>query len=171
MRLWNLIKIICQTICIGKQILSFIFYPRKVCSTAALQIVGENNYCSHRLVCFLLFNFYLSDFLITEISLILKYVKYRFVMSIGGCSVSRDEKVVSRAIDLNEQLQRVLARHDALISSRSTSTSNDYVLDEAEEEEEEAEQLVRRYACSYWAILCGGYNIVLCSLYSFSFSD
>jgi hypothetical protein len=57
---------------------------------------------------------------------------------------SRDEKVVSRAIDLNEQLQRVLARHDALISSRSTSTSNDYVLDEAEEEEEEAEQLVRR---------------------------
>ncbi|XP_058186983.1 TOM1-like protein 5 isoform X1 [Rhododendron vialii] len=57
---------------------------------------------------------------------------------------SRDEKVVSRAIDLNEQLQRVLARHDVLISSRSTSTSNDFVQDEAEEEEEEAEQLFRR---------------------------
>ncbi|KAF2291921.1 hypothetical protein GH714_038426 [Hevea brasiliensis] len=71
---------------------------------------------------------------------------------------SRDEKVVSRAIELNEQLQKVLARHDALISGRSmlsvsdrsaisdrtTTTANHFGLDEAEEEEEEPEQLFRR---------------------------
>ncbi|XP_062148633.1 TOM1-like protein 5 isoform X2 [Alnus glutinosa] len=56
---------------------------------------------------------------------------------------SRDEKVVSRAIELNEQLQRVLARHDALISGRSTSTANHLSVEETEEEEE-AEQLFRR---------------------------
>lgn len=56
---------------------------------------------------------------------------------------SRDEKVVSRAIELNEQLQKVLARHDALISGRSTSTANHISLEEREEEEE-AEQLFRR---------------------------
>ncbi|XP_050206958.1 TOM1-like protein 5 [Mercurialis annua] len=63
---------------------------------------------------------------------------------------SRDEKVVSRAIELNEQLQKVLARHDALVSDRSTfsdnstSTANHFNHYEAEEEEEEAEQLFRR---------------------------
>ncbi|KAE7997625.1 hypothetical protein FH972_002241 [Carpinus fangiana] len=56
---------------------------------------------------------------------------------------SRDEKVVSRAIELNEQLQKVLARHDALISGRSTSIANHLSIDEMEEEEE-AEQLFRR---------------------------
>lgn len=68
---------------------------------------------------------------------------------------SRDEKVVSRAIELNEQLQKVLARHDAFISGRSmlsdrsavsdktASTANHFTHDE-EEEEEEAEQLFRR---------------------------
>ena len=61
---------------------------------------------------------------------------------------SRDEKMVSRAIDLNEQLEKLLARHDALISGRSTSSSNNFVQEEPEEEEE-AEQLFRRYAYSY----------------------
>ncbi|KAF5960694.1 hypothetical protein HYC85_001903 [Camellia sinensis] len=56
---------------------------------------------------------------------------------------SRDEKVVSRAIDLNEQLQKQLARHDVLISGRPTSTSTHFVHEEAEGEEE-AEQLFRR---------------------------
>ncbi|KDP36497.1 hypothetical protein JCGZ_09342 [Jatropha curcas] len=68
---------------------------------------------------------------------------------------SRDEKVVSRAIELNEQLHKVLARYDAFISGRSmpsdrsavsdktTSTANHFIHDE-EEEEEEAEQLFRR---------------------------
>ncbi|KAK9291306.1 hypothetical protein L1049_019251 [Liquidambar formosana] len=56
---------------------------------------------------------------------------------------SRDEKVVSRAIELNEQLHQVLARHDALLSGRTTSTANHFVHQEAEEEEE-AEQLFRR---------------------------
>lgn len=75
--------------------------------------------------------------------------------------------MVSQAIDLNEQLQNVLARHDVLLSERSTSTANhvnhqdghlstrstttanhsanhaDHA--EEEEEEEEAEQLSRRY--------------------------
>ncbi|XP_050255604.1 TOM1-like protein 5 isoform X1 [Quercus robur] len=56
---------------------------------------------------------------------------------------SRDEKVVSRAIELNDQLQKVLARHDALISDRSTSTAN-HISHEETEDEEEAEQLFRR---------------------------
>ncbi|KAG6724115.1 hypothetical protein I3842_03G241500 [Carya illinoinensis] len=55
---------------------------------------------------------------------------------------SRDEKVVSQAIELNEQLQKVLARHDDLLSGRPTSTANHFSLDETEEEE--AEQLFRR---------------------------
>ncbi|KAK6259836.1 hypothetical protein SCA6_014310 [Theobroma cacao] len=61
---------------------------------------------------------------------------------------SQDEKVVSRAIELNEQLQKVLVRHDALlsgrtsVSSRPTSTINHF--DPEEEEEEEPEQLFRR---------------------------
>ncbi|KAG4119191.1 hypothetical protein ERO13_D11G063200v2 [Gossypium hirsutum] len=60
---------------------------------------------------------------------------------------SRDEKVVSRAIELNEQLQNVLIRHDALLSGRTTvssrpaSTLNHF---NHEEEEEEPEQLFRR---------------------------
>ncbi|KDO58721.1 hypothetical protein CISIN_1g0143901mg [Citrus sinensis] len=78
---------------------------------------------------------------------------------------SRDEKVVSQAIDLNEQLQNVLARHDVLLSERSTSTANhvnhqdghlstrstttanhsaNHADHAEEEEEEEAEQLSRR---------------------------
>ncbi|GFY86441.1 ENTH/VHS/GAT family protein [Actinidia rufa] len=51
--------------------------------------------------------------------------------------------MVSRAIDLNEKLEKLLARHDALISGRSTSSSNNFVQEEPEEEEE-AEQLFRR---------------------------
>ncbi|EXB64094.1 TOM1-like protein 2 [Morus notabilis] len=56
---------------------------------------------------------------------------------------SRDEKVVSRAIELNEQLQKVLARHEALLSAKPRSTVNHFNQEEAEEEEE-AEQLFRR---------------------------
>lgn len=59
----------------------------------------------------------------------------------------RDEKVISRAIDLNEQLEKVLARHDAHLSGRRTSTPN-YIIQE--ETEEEAEQLFRRYGYLYW---------------------
>lgn len=62
---------------------------------------------------------------------------------------SRDEKVVSRAIELNEQLQRVLARHDALLSAKSTSTANHFNQEDSEEEEE-AEQLFRRYVHLHW---------------------
>lgn len=83
--------------------------------------------------------------------------------------------MVSRAIDLNEQLQKVLTRHEALLSgrsiptanrptptanrptptanhfnhedpylsARSTSTANH--VNHEEEEEEEAEQLFRRF--------------------------
>lgn len=65
-----------------------------------------------------------------------------------------DDKVVSQAIELNDQLERVLKRHDALISVRPTSTPNHVYLEETEEEEE-AEQLFRRYygvLCSAWKI-------------------
>ncbi|KAK8587695.1 hypothetical protein V6N13_086675 [Hibiscus sabdariffa] len=61
---------------------------------------------------------------------------------------SRDEKVVSRAIELNEQLQNVLIRHDALLSGRTTvsskPTSTPNHFDHEQEEEEEPEQLFRR---------------------------
>ncbi|KAL3528189.1 hypothetical protein ACH5RR_012845 [Cinchona calisaya] len=56
---------------------------------------------------------------------------------------SRDDKVVSQSIELNDQLERVLKRHDAIISGRPTSTSN-HAYHEETEEEEEAEQLFRR---------------------------
>ncbi|KAJ6798335.1 putative TOM1-like protein 2 [Iris pallida] len=55
---------------------------------------------------------------------------------------SRDEKVVTRAIELNEQLQKVLVQHDALLSVCAISTAT-FVNDEAEEEEDE-ECLYRR---------------------------
>ncbi|KAG6779421.1 hypothetical protein POTOM_015801 [Populus tomentosa] len=69
---------------------------------------------------------------------------------------SRDEKLVSRSIELNEQLQKVLARHDALLSGRSTvsdrntfsnrtATAPNHFNHEESEEEEEPEQLFRRY--------------------------
>ncbi|XP_057417844.1 TOM1-like protein 5 isoform X1 [Lotus japonicus] len=58
---------------------------------------------------------------------------------------SRDERIVSRAIELNEQLQKVLARHDELLFGRATATAKHFDREEArEEEEEEAEQLFRR---------------------------
>ncbi|XP_073294757.1 TOM1-like protein 5 isoform X2 [Primulina huaijiensis] len=58
---------------------------------------------------------------------------------------SRDEKVVSQAIELNEQLERVLRRHDALLACSTTSTPNHIDHQQTEvEEEEEAEQLFRR---------------------------
>ncbi|KAF8022975.1 hypothetical protein BT93_F0477 [Corymbia citriodora subsp. variegata] len=55
---------------------------------------------------------------------------------------SRDEKVVSQAIELNEQLQKVLERHDALLSARTGTTARR--TDCKPEEEEEAPQLFQR---------------------------
>lgn len=71
---------------------------------------------------------------------------------------SRDEKIVCRAIELNEKLQKVLARHDALLSGQFMSAQNQFNGEEAGmsrlpanhynqdegEDEEEAEQLFRR---------------------------
>lgn len=75
--------------------------------------------------------------------------------------------MVSQAIELNEQLQKVLARHDTLLSGRSPLTANhvnhqdaypsarsstaNHVDHEEEEEEEEAEQLFRRYVYLQWS--------------------
>ncbi|XP_009615443.1 TOM1-like protein 5 isoform X1 [Nicotiana tabacum] len=56
---------------------------------------------------------------------------------------SRDEKVVSQAVELNEKLDRVLKRHEALLSAWPTSTSNPHDHGQSDEEEE-AEQLFRR---------------------------
>ncbi|KAI3917884.1 hypothetical protein MKW98_000118 [Papaver atlanticum] len=56
---------------------------------------------------------------------------------------SQDEKVVSRAIELNEQLHKILSRHDALLSPRQTIGGNHFARDEVDEEEE-AERLFRR---------------------------
>lgn len=57
---------------------------------------------------------------------------------------SRDERVVSQAIKLNEQLQNALARHDALLSFRATSTATNFTYDDGQVEEEEDEMLFRR---------------------------
>lgn len=57
----------------------------------------------------------------------------------------RDEKVVTRAVELNEELERVLRRHDSLLAGRIMSSTTP-IGQEEEEEEEEAEQLFRRYA-------------------------
>ncbi|KAF1867153.1 hypothetical protein Lal_00049582 [Lupinus albus] len=54
---------------------------------------------------------------------------------------SRDERIVSRAIELNEQLQQVLARHDDMLSAKATTTANHFG---HEDEEEEPEQLFQR---------------------------
>lgn len=55
---------------------------------------------------------------------------------------SRDEEVLSQAIELNEQLQNILARHEALLLSWSGSPASHVNYKEIEEEEDE--QLFRR---------------------------
>jgi len=54
---------------------------------------------------------------------------------------SRDEAVVSQAIELNEELHKVLVWHDALLSVQPTTTVASNL---EEEEEEDAESLYRR---------------------------
>ena len=61
-----------------------------------------------------------------------------------------DDRIVSQAIELNEQLQKVLSRHDDLLSGRTITTANNTFDHEDAEEEEEAEQLCRRFlACCF----------------------
>lgn len=55
---------------------------------------------------------------------------------------SRDEEVVSQAIELNEELHKVLVRHDTLLSVHPTTTVASNLKEE--EEEEDAESLYRR---------------------------
>lgn len=52
--------------------------------------------------------------------------------------------IVSRAVELNEQLDTVLKRHDALLAAKPTGISTHANYEQSEEEE--AEQLFRRYA-------------------------
>jgi hypothetical protein len=61
--------------------------------------------------------------------------------------VARDEVVVSQAIELNEELHKVLVRHDALLSVQPTTTVASTL---KEEEEEDAESLYRRYVYSFF---------------------
>ncbi|KAL6658743.1 hypothetical protein ACP70R_002783 [Stipagrostis hirtigluma subsp. patula] len=55
---------------------------------------------------------------------------------------SRDDLVVSQAIELNEELHKILVRHDALLSVHPTTTVASDLKEE--EEEEDAESLYRR---------------------------
>lgn len=55
---------------------------------------------------------------------------------------SRDEVMVSQAIELNEELQKILVRHDALLSVHQTTTVAVSLKEEVEEED--AESLYRR---------------------------
>lgn len=52
-----------------------------------------------------------------------------------------DEKVIARAIELNEMLDKVLAQHDSLLSIQAPSTTGLFVSEGAEEDEE---RLLRR---------------------------
>jgi hypothetical protein len=56
--------------------------------------------------------------------------------------VIRDELMVSQAIELNEELQKVLVQHDVLLSVHPTTTVAPDMNEEAEEED--AESLYRR---------------------------
>ncbi|ONK62967.1 uncharacterized protein A4U43_C07F10020 [Asparagus officinalis] len=56
---------------------------------------------------------------------------------------SRDEKMVTQAIELNEQLHKVLTQHDAFLSVSTGSTTPSLAHHE-QEEEEDAERLYRR---------------------------
>lgn len=64
--------------------------------------------------------------------------------------LSRDEEVVSQAIELNEQLQNVLARHEALLLSWSGTPASHVNYKEIEEEEDE--QLFRRFVSNLLSI-------------------
>lgn len=55
----------------------------------------------------------------------------------------RDEKMVTQAIELNEQLHKILAQHDAFLSVRVGPATPSLV--NGEEEEEDAEHLYQRY--------------------------
>jgi hypothetical protein len=55
---------------------------------------------------------------------------------------ARDETLVSQAIELNEELHKVLVRHDALLSVHPTTAVASNIKEE--EEEEDAESLYRR---------------------------
>lgn len=60
-----------------------------------------------------------------------------------GLPFGRDEVVVSQCIELNEELQKVLVRHDGLLSVHPTTTTVPSNLNE-DNEEEDAESLYRR---------------------------
>lgn len=58
----------------------------------------------------------------------------------------RDEKTVFQAIELNEQLQNLLDRYDVLLSGRTGMAVIN--VDCEADEEEEPQQLVRRFVIS-----------------------
>ena len=62
--------------------------------------------------------------------------------------------MVSQAIELNEELHKVLVRHDALLSVQPTTTVASNL---EEEEEEDAESLYRRYDFSLLRPTSGGW--------------
>lgn len=51
--------------------------------------------------------------------------------------------MITQAIELNEELHKVLAKHDAFLSVSAGSTTPSLVNDD--DEEEDAERLYRRY--------------------------
>ncbi|KAJ1692265.1 hypothetical protein LUZ63_008963 [Rhynchospora breviuscula] len=62
---------------------------------------------------------------------------------------SRDEKAVTEAIELNEELHKVLLRHDSLLSLGPTSTATSFINNSVDnntnqQEEEDAESLYKR---------------------------
>ncbi|KAG9458907.1 hypothetical protein H6P81_003415 [Aristolochia fimbriata] len=68
------------------------------------------------------------------------FQKQRVVHLVMTC---RDEKLVSQAIELNDKLDKLLAKHDALLSVRAATAAASFNHEEVVEEEEK-DQLFRR---------------------------
>lgn len=56
--------------------------------------------------------------------------------------------MITQAIELNEQLEKVLTHHDSLLSVQATTPPTSCIDQEAEDEED-AERLYRRFCCLY----------------------
>lgn len=69
----------------------------------------------------------------------------------------RDENMVTEAIELNEELHKVLLRHDSLLSVGPTCTATSFINNSVDNknnqhEEEDAESLYKRYICFQYSI-------------------
>lgn len=97
---------------------------------------------------------------------------YLFIHLFEGL-LFRDEDVVTEAIGLNEELHKVLLRHDSLLSVGHTSTATTFINNSVDnrgnqQEEEDAESLYKRYIifhCLIYVEICKIANKIKCFHY------